>query len=99
MRSGSTRRDVASGVFLVFGAAMPRSTIAEPSRAVATTIGHWGVDLAGMDRTVKPGDDFFRYAGGTWIKQTPIPPDRSSWGPFYILRANAEADVRSLVED
>src|SRR5687768_12767955 len=60
--------------------------------------GPWGFDLAGMDRSVRPGDDFFRYSGGTWMKETPIPPDRSSWSTFSILRANAERDVKSIVE-
>ncbi|HEY7504090.1 MAG TPA: M13 family metallopeptidase [Gemmatimonadales bacterium] len=40
-----------------------------------------GVDLAGMDTTVQPGDSFWQYANGTWLKQAEIPPDRSSWGP------------------
>lgn len=60
--------------------------------------GPWGFDLAGMDRSVRPGDDFFRYSGGTWMKETPIPPDRSSWSTFSILRANAERDVKAIVE-
>jgi len=62
-------------------------------------IGKWGFDLGGIDRSVKPGDDFFRFGGGTWLKNTPIPPDRSSWGSFVILRANAETDVKAIVED
>jgi putative endopeptidase len=33
------------------------------------------------------------------MKETPIPPDRSSWSPFFILRANAERDVKAIVED
>jgi putative endopeptidase len=48
---------------------------------------------------VKPGEDFVRYAGGAWMRNTPIPPDRSSWGPFSMLRAGAEADVKAIVED
>ncbi|MFS2139766.1 M13 family metallopeptidase [Duganella sp. Dugasp56] len=58
----------------------------------------WGVDLAGMDRSIKPGDDFFRYSGGNWMRTTPIPPDRTKWSTFYILRARAEAEVQSIVE-
>ena len=48
---------------------------------------------------MKPGGDFYRYAGGGWMRDTPIPPDRTSWGPFYILRAEAEADVKALVDE
>ena len=39
-----------------------------------------GLDVAGIDRSVAPGDDFFRFANGAWLKATEIPPDRSSWG-------------------
>src|SRR5438128_4241590 len=44
--------------------------------------GTWGFDLAGADRATKPGDDFFRFANGTWIDKTQIPPDK----PAYSLR-------------
>ena len=39
-----------------------------------------GVDLSGMDRSIKPGDNFYAYANGSWIKATEIPSDRSSFG-------------------
>ena len=35
------------------------------------------LDTASMDRSVKPGDNFFEYANGTWLKDTEIPADRS----------------------
>jgi putative endopeptidase len=44
--------------------------------------GAWGFDLAGADMKTKPGDDFFRYANGTWLDETQIPPDK----PAYSLR-------------
>jgi len=44
-----------------------------------------GLDFAGIDRAVKPGDDFFRYANGAWLRTAEIPPDRSSWGPAEKL--------------
>jgi putative endopeptidase len=62
-------------------------------------IGAWGVDLAAMDKAVKPGDDFFRHTGGTWMKTTQIPPDRSRWGSFNMLAAKSEDDVRIALED
>ena len=61
-------------------------------------IGPWGFDLAAMDRNVKPGDDFFRFAGGTWMKNAQIPPDRSRWGSFNILAAKSETDVKELAD-
>jgi putative endopeptidase len=38
--------------------------------------GRWGFDAAGADMAMKPGDDFFRYANGTWLDRTPIPADK-----------------------
>lgn len=67
--------------------------------AAAPAIPPWGFDLGGMDRSVKPGDDFDRYSSGAWKQATPIPPDRSAWGPFAMLRAKAESDVKAIVDD
>ncbi|MCU1276733.1 MAG: Metallopeptidase [bacterium] len=44
-----------------------------------------GIDAAGMDRAVPPGDDFFAFANGTWMKTTEIPPDRASFGTGAVL--------------
>jgi len=63
------------------------------------SIGAWGFDLDAMDRTVSPGNDFFRYAGGTWMKNTKIPDDRSRWGSFDMLQAKSEDDVRAAIEE
>ncbi|HEX9689562.1 MAG TPA: peptidase M13, partial [Thermoanaerobaculia bacterium] len=52
----------------------------------AERYGKWGIDLDGMDRSVKPGDDFFRYVNGKWAATTQIPPDKTSFGAFAILR-------------
>jgi putative endopeptidase len=65
----------------------------------AATIAPWGFDLAGRDETVKPGDDFFRYSGGGWLKTHEIPPDRVRWGVFDELRAQAEVDVRDIAAE
>jgi putative endopeptidase len=56
-------------------------TLAAPSAvALAANAGDHALDFAGIDRSVAPGDDFFRYANGNWLAKTEIPPDRSSWG-------------------
>ena len=61
--------------------------------------GPWGVDYATMDRSVKPGDDFFRYAEGSWLKTAAIQPDKAGAGYNYDLPDQAEIDVREIVED
>jgi len=61
-------------------------------------MGPWGFDVSGMDRTVRPGVDFFGYASGNWARNTQIPADRSSFGAFHVLGDLSEARVRQLVE-
>ena len=60
--------------------------------------GNWGFDLAGEDLTIRPGDDFFAFANGRFIDHLEIPADRSDYGIDYILAAQAELDVRTLLE-
>src|SRR5215510_13336631 len=43
------------------------------------------LDPKNIDPSVKPGDDFFKYANGAWIKRTEIPPEYSRWGAFNEL--------------
>ncbi|HEV2146179.1 MAG TPA: M13 family metallopeptidase [Longimicrobiaceae bacterium] len=57
-----------------------------------------GIDTAGFDRSVRPQDDFFRFANGGWLKNTEIPADRGSFGSFTILREQSDSAVRALVE-
>ena len=48
-------------------------------------IGSFGFDVAGMDRTVAPGNNFYQHANGTWSRITPIPADKSNYGMFTVL--------------
>ncbi|MBO9618804.1 MAG: M13 family metallopeptidase [Niabella sp.] len=57
------------------------------------------LDRANMDTTVKPGDDFFLYANGAWLKKTPIPGDKTGWGSFDELADNTNKSVHTLLED
>jgi putative endopeptidase len=62
-------------------------------------LGRYGLDLTARDTTIKPGDDFFEYVNGTWLKTTQIPGDRTRWGSFDILRARAEEQVRAIIDE
>lgn len=57
------------------------------------------IDPANMDLTVKPGDDFYEYASGTWIKNNPVPAKETRWGSFNELRDFNINAVKSVVED
>lgn len=57
------------------------------------------IDPANMDLSVKPGDDFYTYASGAWIKNNPVPAKETRWGSFNELRDFNINAVKSLVED
>ncbi len=77
----------------------PVTTGSAPAMAGKPTYGTFGFDTAGMDRTVKPGDDFYAYASGTWQKTTQIPADRSSYGMFHKLQDLSLERTRGILED
>lgn len=58
-----------------------------------------GIDLNLMDRSVKPGDDFFRFVNGTWYDRTEIPADKTSWGSFDELRQNTDNDALAILKE
>ncbi|WP_353087972.1 M13 family metallopeptidase [Flavobacterium sp.] len=57
-----------------------------------------GLHLDLMDKSVKPGDDFFRYVNGTWFDKTEIPADRTRWGSFDELRQNTDKDALTILK-
>ena len=61
-------------------------------------LGTFGFDTAGMDTSIAPGDEFYDYANGGWMKTTNIPADRSSIGAFAVLAQQAQKDTREIVE-
>src|SRR4051794_20541347 len=79
------------------GDAASTTAPAAPS-TTAQRYGTWGVDLEGMDRSVKPGDDFFKYVNGKWAATTQIPPDRTSYGAFPMLLELSELRTRGIIE-
>jgi len=62
-------------------------------------LGDFGVDLTAMDTSVAPGDDFYNYVNGAWMKRTEIPADKASWGGFGILRDLSDQRTRQVIED
>ena len=58
-----------------------------------------GIETSWMDKSVKPGDDFFQYANGTWVKNTEIPADRSRIGGFWIADQLREKNTRAMFDD
>src|SRR3989344_125479 len=67
-------------------------------KANATKKG-WGFDLSSLDKSVRPQDDFYRYANGGWLKKNKIPAEESRWGSFIILRYQTEQQLKKIISD
>jgi putative endopeptidase len=76
--------------------ALAQSAAAADSRP---QLGDWGVDVQGMDLSVKPGEDFYKFVNGQWDAKTEIPADRSSWGGFAVLRDLSDQRTRAIIEE
>jgi putative endopeptidase len=78
----------ALAVFVLAAACASKApSAAKPASAGASadTATKPGIDLEGIDRSVAPGDDFFAFANGAWVKTTEIPADHSSYGTGAML--------------
>jgi putative endopeptidase len=71
----------------------------QPAEAPAQKhFGSWGVDLTGMDKAAKPGDDFDQFVNGAWKARTEIPSDQPGTGVGTELRDRIQEQIRSLIE-
>ncbi|GAA4324680.1 M13 family metallopeptidase [Flaviaesturariibacter amylovorans] len=57
------------------------------------------IDRANMDLSVKPGDNFYYYANGSWLKKNPVPASKTRWGSFDELREESSRRLRKLLEE
>ena len=58
-----------------------------------------GINLSNMDKNVRPGDDFFSYVNGSWVKSTEIPADKGRYGAFDLLRDESQEAVKVIIEE
>ncbi len=58
-----------------------------------------GIDKKNFDPTVRPQDDFYRSVNGTWLKNTPIPADKSNYGAFTKLYDESQKALRQIIEE
>ncbi|MCI6626122.1 MAG: M13 family metallopeptidase [Bacteroidales bacterium] len=81
-------------------AALAVAALAADAQAPATAQGAvHGVNKADMDMSVRPGDDFYQYAGGGWLKANPMKPEYSSYGVFNDLAETNRKQIRELFEN
>lgn len=55
------------------------------------------IDKSNMDLSVKPGDNFFLYANGNWIRNNPVPASKTRWGSFDMLREESSKRLQTLL--
>src|SRR5215213_1202046 len=85
---------LASSTALMSVQAQAQATPAAPAHAA---LGTWGFDLEGRDLSVKPGDDFEKYASGTWIAKTQIAADKPEVSSFYNLYDQSQEQLKELI--
>jgi putative endopeptidase len=84
-QGGAGQADPGVGAIVVTGTARPQ-------------IGDYGFDKTGVDTGIKPGDDFYGYANGTWAKTTPIPRDKSNFGLFTVLDDLSKQRTKGILD-
>ena len=77
-------------------ASAPSEIAAQAPKAV---LGSFGIATENMDKSVKPGDNFFRYVNGKWLDTTEIPEDKSNYGSFNILGDLSQKRVKGIIEN
>ncbi|MDP5032473.1 M13 family metallopeptidase [Paraglaciecola sp.] len=76
-------------------------TVSLPAATETTSaqLGRFGIELDARDETIKPGDDFFQYAGGTWYKNFDMPSDKTRYGAFDKLAEQSETQIKAIIEE
>ena len=67
--------------------------------APAQTPASHGIAVDSIDTSVRPGDDFYLFANGAWIKRTELAPDRATWGTFNILADRSNERTAAIIEE
>ncbi len=92
---------VSMGLLVACSKSEPTPVAATPSAPAPAKpeLGSFGFDMAGMDTSRTPGDDFFAYANGNWVTNTEIPADRSSYNSFTLLTVKADERTRAIIDE
>lgn len=74
-------------------------TLASCGDAKKDGVKNTGIDVANIDSTVKPTDDFYQFVNGNWIKNNPIPAEESRWTSFNELNEKNTAKLKTILEE
>lgn len=92
---------LALSVTIAVGACTPakKTTEITPISVQQKALAKSGILTQNMDLSVQPGDNFFNYVNGTWLKKTEIPADKATYGSFAILADEAQAHVKAIIDE
>ncbi|UTW59789.1 M13 family metallopeptidase [Kordiimonas sp. SCSIO 12603] len=101
------KMSVATAALLIAGACSEGTeTASAPAEEKATQVaaakpelGTWGVDMTAQKTSVKPGDDFFQYANGTWLDTFELPADKTNYGAFNVLGDRSRDQVKAIIDE
>jgi putative endopeptidase len=82
------------GIFEVNNNSTDKGIVAQKAE-----LGSFGVDLTARNEAIKPGDDFFMYASGTWYDNFVMPADKTRFGAFTGLAERSEKQVKEIIDD
>ncbi|MGI4867525.1 MAG: M13 family metallopeptidase [Janthinobacterium lividum] len=81
------------------GPAAPVATATTPAPPAVPSPKGVGLDVADLDRSVAPCDDFFEFSGGNWLRANPVPSYATSWGPRSLLALRTQATLKQILEE
>ena len=91
---------LALGLAAGLTACSPKETVQSVAMEhIKPELGEFGIATDLMDTSVKPGDNFFMYVNGGWMKTTEIPADKSNYGSFTALHDRSVKQVKAIIED
>ncbi len=85
-------------IALALAGALTATAFAATPHKASPKLGTFGVDLSARDSSVKPGDDFNRYASGHWLDSYQLKDDETSFGSFRQLRDDSEVQTRQIFD-
>ena len=93
MKISVTSRLLSTGLLLISSYTFANSDISKPKEIKKY------INKSNMDLGVKPGNNFYKYANGNWVKNNPVPASKTRWGSFDELREESSKRLQTLLED
>jgi putative endopeptidase len=84
---------------IVLAIAATVSSCNQPKKTKKQTSMNDAINPANMDKNVLPGNNFFEYVNGNWIKNHPVPPQYSQYGAFTVLYEQNQKELKDLIDE